>query len=80
MSRKSIVGVVVLVAMAGSLLSGCAIIDDLVNNRSSDLLVQGVTSYCKESITDRPTVFKVANTRLAYEGYAVKLSCSPIGN
>ncbi len=70
---------IVVLVLAFSL-SGCAIIDDLVNNRSSDLIVQGVTAYCKESITDRPTVFKVANTRLAYEGYAVKLSCSPIGN
>ncbi len=73
------VKIVVVLVLAFSL-SGCAIIDDLVNNRSSDLIVQGVTAYCKESITDRPTVFKVANTRLAYEGYAVKLSCSPIGN
>ncbi len=78
MVKKGIVGVVLMIGIA--IASGCAIIDDLVNNRSSDLIVQGVTAYCKESITDRPTVFKVANTRLAYEGYAVKLSCSPIGN
>ncbi len=80
MSRKSMVGVGVVALMAGSLVSGCAILDDLVNNSPSDKVVQGVVSYCSQSYVNRPTIYKVASAELTRVGYAVKISCSPIGN
>ncbi len=71
---------IVVVLVLAFLLGGCAIVDDLVNNSPSDKVVQGVVSYCSQSYVNRPTIYKVASAELTRVGYAVKISCSPIGN
>ncbi len=71
--------IVVVLALVFSL-NACAVIDDAVNYKTSDRVVSAVSAYCEKAYIDRPVIYRVIKAELDYKGYAVKLSCSPIGN